>query len=730
MPFQAVADAVAPPRRSGVQPLYQLSFNFLLDTSLEGIPHNTSQDDLSWRSPRTAAGCATAPTCSTGRPRSGWSSSTWTCCAPGWPIPDGDCRSWSRRRACGRVRPSRCQRRRGRRSRGPADGGRGAGGRRLGRGARPSTGSASHDDFFALGGHSLLAIRVVARLRRDGRGRHPIRALFAARHRGRLAAEVERLLAAEIDRAHRRGGRTAARRRRRRASMTASTTRATPGPALLEQRLRRRRHRGPADRPAPAGRASTRRCRTRRSGCGSWSSSRPGTAAYIDPGRRSGCGGGWTSDAAGGAGRARRPGTRACGCGSPPTRTAARGVRLEPSAPVPLELRGRRPTRPAAAARWSPRPRPSRSTWPRGPLLRACWSALGRGRAPCCSLAHPPHRRRRLVDRRCCWRDLARHVRALRRRAARDAARRCRCSTATSRPGSGRPGSAPRLDRGRWPTGGEHAAPGCRRWSCRPTGPARPPRPSPAPRTRFTLDRELTGGAARGSAARTGATLFMTLLAAYQALLSRYARAGRLRGRLARGRADRAGAGAAGRHVRQHAAAAGRPGRRPDRSPSCWPAPGRTVLDALAHQDVPFERLVDELERAPGREPVAAVPGAVRAAELRDARTAPTAPAALSPWQPVDAAGDPVRPGAARWYAGPAGLRVPVRLQHRPVRRRHRRSGWPGTWRRCCAPTVADPDRAGRDAGLLRSGRARRACCAEWNDTAADVPAGRRRCPG
>ena len=41
------------------------------------------------------------------------------------------------------------------------------------------------------------------------------------------------------------------------------------------------------------------------------------------------------------------------------------------------------------------------------------------------------------------------------------------------------------------------------------------------------------------------------------------------------------GAGGAARHVRQHAGAAGRPGRRPDRSPSCSPGPGETCLDAL-----------------------------------------------------------------------------------------------------------------------------------------------------
>lgn len=55
------------------------------------------------------------------------------------------------------------------------------------------------DDFFDLGGHSLLALRVIARLSAAIEIDLPIQAFFADTTVAGVAAEVERLLAAEID---------------------------------------------------------------------------------------------------------------------------------------------------------------------------------------------------------------------------------------------------------------------------------------------------------------------------------------------------------------------------------------------------------------------------------------------------------------------------------------------------------------------------------------------------
>jgi hypothetical protein len=56
------------------------------------------------------------------------------------------------------------------------------------------------DDFFTLGGHSLLATRVAARLAATVEVTVPLRTLFTHRTLGALAAAVEELIVADLDR--------------------------------------------------------------------------------------------------------------------------------------------------------------------------------------------------------------------------------------------------------------------------------------------------------------------------------------------------------------------------------------------------------------------------------------------------------------------------------------------------------------------------------------------------
>ena len=239
--------------------------------------------------------------------------------------------------------------------------------------------------------------------------------------------------------------------------------------------------------------------------------------------------------------------------------------------------RGRRGQREARGApAWPPRRRSGRSTSSRGPLLRADAAAAGeRGARAAAGAA--PHRLRRLVDGRpgcASWRRCTRRSPAGRpsplpelpvqyadyaRVAARVAAR-ARCSTGSSPTGAS-------SSRGRRP-----------RWSCRPTGRARPVQTLPrAPRAASSCPAELAAAAPARSAQQEGATLFMTLLAAF-AGAARAATRGRTTSCVGTPIANRTRAETRGadRLLRQHAgrcAPSCRGG--PDLRASCWRRCGR-----------------------------------------------------------------------------------------------------------------------------------------------------------
>ena len=135
----------------------------------------------------------------------------------------------------------------------------------------------------------------------------------------------------------------------------------------------------------------------------------------------------------------------------------------------------------------------------------------------------------------------------------------------------------------------------------------------------FTLPLELAQ-ALRGLARREGATLFMTLLAGFTLLLSRYSGQEDLLVGTPVANRSRAEIEDARRLLRQHPGVARRSVRRS--FGQRVPARMREVcLDAYAHQDLPFERLVEELqpERDLSRNPLFQVMFALQNAPLERA---------------------------------------------------------------------------------------------------------------
>ena len=411
------------------------------------------------------------------------------------------------------------------------------------------------DDFFDLGGHSLLATQVVSRLRAALRRRA---AAARCSRRRRVAAPGASALEA--------AGRAPGGSRRR----SSPLPRDGPLPlSFAQQRLWFLDQLEPGSRGLQhAGRAPARR-------------------AALDPAALAARPGRDRAPPRGAAHHASRPARRRAGAGDPSRRppVAAAGGR-----PAGLPRGARAERGPPAGAEEAARP----FDLARGPLLRAALLRLGaeRARASCSTLHH-------IVSDGWSMGVLVRELAALYGAVAPGARRRCRScrsSTPTSRSGSASwlAGEALEAAARLLARAARRGAPASS--SCRPTGRGRRCRASAAPSLPRRACRRSSPRRSERLARRAGRDpVHGPARGASRRLLGRATGPGRPAGRHAGRRPRPAGDRGADRLLRQHPGAARRPRRRSDASRELLARVRETALGAYAHQELPFEQLVEEL---------------------------------------------------------------------------------------------------------------------------------------
>ncbi len=315
-------------------------------------------------------------------------------------------------------------------------------------------GVGADDDFFALGGHSLLAMRLSAQLRELLRVEVSVAELFGAptvAGQAERAGEIGRGAGVDVERVagippaappapgraggvHARGGAGA---RPMNSPSGAAPFLSADRRRLLAALLGDAGLDGAAGAEIPAGAATSRpRCRSRSSGSGSSTAWSRGATRTTSPWRcgcgeswtRPSCAGCWASSSAATSRSARCSrgwtGSR-CSGSAPPARPSSREWTWAPcrTGPVRRSWHAWRARRPGA-----------RSTWSGGRCCAPSWSGWPRRSAPCSSPCTTPSATRGAWGSWCARRPrCTRRSRAAGRRSSRSS----RCSTPTSRPGSG-----------------------------------------------------------------------------------------------------------------------------------------------------------------------------------------------------------------------------------------------------------------------------------------------------